>query len=288
MAQNTLADLSTTAASNTDFRGQSIQGTATVSTIDSMLQNLAAMLARFYDDIGATGTVGGTADAITLTSGSSFGSLANGNVVWFKAASNNTGAATINVDALGAKAIRRQGDSALQSGDILANGVYGLRYDTAYNSAAGAWVILNPTASIAAASTTTAGAIEIATSAEFRTGTDTTRGLGVAETWGAAGEVSLADGTTVALDLSTGINFTVTLGGNRTLGNPTNPKVGQSGYIRIVQDGTGSRTLAYSSYWKFANGAAPTLTTTASAQDLLFYVVYSSTAVFATLVKAVA
>lgn len=143
MALNTLADLSTTAASNTDFRGQSIQGTATVSTIDTMLQNLAAMLARFYDDIGATGTVAGTADAITLTSGSSFQSLANGNVVSFKAASANTGAATINVDGLGARAIRRQGDAALTAGDLVANGIYMLRYDTAYNGGAGAWVLLN-------------------------------------------------------------------------------------------------------------------------------------------------
>lgn len=288
MALNNLADLSTTAASNTDFRGTSILGTNTVNNIDTMFQNLASMLARFYDDVGATGTVAGTADAITLTSGSGFQSLANGNVVWFKASGSNTGAATINVDALGVKAIRRQGDSALQSGDIIANGVYGLRYDTAYNSAAGAWILLNPAASIASASTTTAGVVELATTAEFRTGTDTTRALGVSETWNAGAEVSLSDATTVAVDLATGINFTVTLGGNRTLGNPTNPKVGQSGYIRIVQDGTGSRTLAYSSYWKFASGSAPVLTTTASAVDYLFYVVRSSTEIVGSLVKAVA
>lgn len=155
MALNTLADLSTTAASNTDFRGQSIQGSASVSTIDSMLQNLAAMLARFYDDIGATGTVAGTGDAITLTSGSAFGSLANGNVVSFKAGASNTGAATINVDALGAKAVRRQGDTDLSANDIVASGIYLLRYDTAYNSGAGAWVLLNPSATTLSAATTT-------------------------------------------------------------------------------------------------------------------------------------
>lgn len=288
MALNNLADLSTTAASNTDFRGTSILGTNTVNNIDSMLQNLASMLARFYDDVGATGSVGGTADAITLTSGSTFQSLANGNVVWFKAASNNTGAATINVDALGVKAIRRQGDSALQSGDIIANGVYGLRYDTAYNGAAGAWILLNPAASIASASTTTAGVVELATTAEFRTGTDTTRALGVSETWNAGAEVSLSDATTVALDLATGINFTLTLGGNRTLGNPTNAKVGQSGVIRIVQDATGSRTLAYGADWEFAGGLVPVLSTAAASNDLLFYQVVASGRVFASLVKGIA
>jgi len=143
MAKNNLADLSVTAASNTDILGQSVAGTAVAATLDTIVQNTLGVLARFYDDIGATGTVGGTADAITLTTSSVFQSLANGNVVAFKAGSTNTTAVTINVDALGAKAIRNQGDSALAAGALVANGIYWLRYDTAYNAAAGAWVLLN-------------------------------------------------------------------------------------------------------------------------------------------------
>lgn len=98
--------------------------------------------------------------------------------------------------------------------------------------------------------------------------------------WDAADEVTLTDAATIAVDMSTFINAVVTLGGNRTLGNPSNPKVGQEGLIRVVQDGTGSRTLAFASYYEFAGGTAPTLTTTASAEDLLFYKVLSSTRVF--------
>ena len=135
------------------------------------------------------------------------------------------------------------------------------------------------------ATTTAKGTVEIATSAEWRTGTDTTRALGVAETWGSAAEVTLTDGATIAVDFSTFINAVVTLGGNRALGNPTNEKVGQSGVIRIVQDGTGSRTLSYGTDWEFAGGTAPTLTTTASAQDLLFYHIIATDRVFATLIK---
>jgi hypothetical protein len=56
---------------------------------------------------------------------------------------------------------------------------------------------------------------------------------------------------------------------------------GQSGSIFIVQDGTGSRTLAYGSYWDFAGGTAPTLTTTANAVDRIDYVVRSSTSIHA-------
>lgn len=146
MAKNTIADLDTTAANNTDILGQSNAGSASANTIDTLFSNLGALIARFYADIGALGTVGGTADAITLTTASTYQALENGLLVAFKAGSANTGAATINVDSLGAKAIRLKGDTALGASAILANGVYTLRYDTAYNSSAGAWVILNPEA----------------------------------------------------------------------------------------------------------------------------------------------
>lgn len=89
--------------------------------------------------------------------------------------------------------------------------------------------------------------------------------------------VALTDGATITADFAAANNFSVTLGGNRTLGNPTNVVVGQSGVIKITQDATGSRTLAYGSSWDFAGGTAPTLTTTANAVDILAYYVDSST-----------
>jgi hypothetical protein len=76
----------------------------------------------------------------------------------------------------------------------------------------------------------------------------------------------------------------VTLGGNRTLANPTNLTAGASGCIWITQDGTGSRTLAYGSQWDFTGGTAPTLTTTAAAVDCLVYSVQSTTKITATLI----
>lgn len=108
------------------------------------------------------------------------------------------------------------------------------------------------------------------------------------DVWGAAATVALTDAATIAVDMSTFINATVTLGGNRTLGQPSNTKVGQSGFIRIVQDGTGSRTLAYHADWKFAGGTDPTLTTTASATDVLFYQVIAANYIYGSLVKALA
>ena len=90
---------------------------------------------------------------------------------------------------------------------------------------------------------------------------------------------TLTDGATITPDFATANNFTVTLAGNRTIANPTNLTAGQSGSIFIVQDGTGGRTAAWGSYWDFAAGAAPTLTTDANAVDRVDYVVRSSTSI---------
>jgi len=95
---------------------------------------------------------------------------------------------------------------------------------------------------------------------------------------------ALTDGATITPNFALANNFSVTLGGNRTLANPSNLTAGQSGVIVITQDGTGSRTLAYGSYFKFANGTAPTLTTTASAVDVLAYYVESTTRITARLI----
>lgn len=87
---------------------------------------------------------------------------------------------------------------------------------------------------------------------------------------------TLTDGATITPDFAVNNSFTVTLGGNRTLANPTNLVAGQSGVFIINQDGTGSRTLAYGSNYDFGGGTAPTLTTTASAQDMIAYFVVST------------
>jgi hypothetical protein len=54
----------------------------------------------------------------------------------------------------------------------------------------------------------------------------------------------LTDAATILTDASLGDTFYVVLGGNRTLGSPSNPTNGQRAVWRIIQDGTGGRTLA--------------------------------------------
>ena len=88
--------------------------------------------------------------------------------------------------------------------------------------------------------------------------------------------------------MGVGNNFAFTLGGNRTLSAPTNATPGQTGYIYITQDGTGSRTLAFNNAYIFVSGTAPTISTAAGAKDLLVYNVKEATAITAVVVKALA
>ena len=89
---------------------------------------------------------------------------------------------------------------------------------------------------------------------------------------------TLSDGATITPDFAEKNNFTVTLAGNRTLAAPSNPQVGQCGYIRILQDGTGGRTLTFNSVYKFINGND--LDMSSAAANTIFrldYVVMSAT-----------
>jgi hypothetical protein len=88
--------------------------------------------------------------------------------------------------------------------------------------------------------------------------------------------ITLTDATTIAVDASLSNNFKVVLGGNRTLGNPTNLTDGMVLNFKIKQDGTGSRTLAYGSKYKWASGTVPVLSTAINAIDF-FSAYYDST-----------
>ena len=84
-------------------------------------------------------------------------------------------------------------------------------------------------------------------------------------------EQTLTDGSSIDWNLQTQQVAIVTLGGNRTFNAPSNHAAGLVCVLTIVQDGTGSRTATFNSAFKF-RGAAPTLTTTASARDILIFI----------------
>ena len=138
-----------------------------------------------------------------------------------------------------------------------------------------------PTAPTAGSGTNTT---QIATTAFVAAATTGGVSLSAANTWtaGQRAEITtLTDGATVTPNLNDSNNYVVVIAGNRTIANPTNITAGQSGSIFITQDGTGSRTAAWGSYWDWAGGTAPTLSIGANQVDRIDYIVRSSTSIHA-------
>lgn len=89
--------------------------------------------------------------------------------------------------------------------------------------------------------------------------------------------VHLTDAATIAVDASLGNDFRVTIGGNRTMGTPSNPENGEQIIFQITQ-GTGApNTITWASGYEFSAGLPqPTLSTTAGQTDLLGFVYNAS------------
>lgn len=131
-------------------------------------------------------------------------------------------------------------------------------------------------------------AIAIATVANYRANTADTL-LATDKVWSAAAGVALTDAATVTLDLNSGINFTLLatsgIGATRALGNPSNAKDGQSGYIKYTQDATGNRALTFAANWKGTAGI--TFSTAANAVDVLYYSIVGTTPIITGIRKGV-
>ena len=80
----------------------------------------------------------------------------------------------------------------------------------------------------------------------------------------------------ITLDFASFTNFVLTLTGNITLVNPSTEAVGQSGFIVLIQDGTGSRTLSLGTDYETAGSGGITLSTAANARDIIPYAVSAS------------
>lgn len=109
--------------------------------------------------------------------------------------------------------------------------------------------------------------VPAAVAADVRTGTDATKAATSAALAGSAAFVALTDAATVAWDTNSGPNAKVTLGGNRTIGAPTNLKDGWPYVLDISQDATGSRVPSWNAIWDFGLTGAPTLSTGANKKD---------------------
>ena len=146
---DTVHSWSTTAASNanSDSAINYAEGQAPSSLNNSARAGMGRVV-EYVKDTGEGLSAGGSANVLTATANEGFTVYANTINVRIKATATNTGAATLNLNALGAKSIRTTdgagNDVAISAGMICAGGVYDLVYNTALNAAAGGWWLLNP------------------------------------------------------------------------------------------------------------------------------------------------
>lgn len=143
MAAN-IYDLSTTAASNTTIDGTDVSGTTgLVKNGDNVMRSLGAYMAQFADDLGGVTTVGGTANAMTVTAASGYASYANGQMFSAVVTTANTATMTINVNSIGAKTVKKYDSSGVIVALSANDNAPGLRRYT-YLSGPDAIVLLNP------------------------------------------------------------------------------------------------------------------------------------------------
>lgn len=144
MAKNNISEWSIVPGNNLDLGGISVAEGWLPSTVNNFEREEIAQVAKFYDDFGGQNTVGGTADVITITTTTTYTTLSSGIRFVFKAGGTNTTAVTLNLDTIGAKAVRKISggtDIALAAGDILSGKRQEVIYDSTANAAAGAWIL---------------------------------------------------------------------------------------------------------------------------------------------------
>ncbi|HEY8098497.1 MAG TPA: hypothetical protein VIE65_20730, partial [Methylobacter sp.] len=121
---NSINDLSTTPSGNGPNGA-----TETPSSLDDYQRAIQAIL---KSECGALAAVGGTPDVITLTTTPSFGAsppITAGKEIWFVATGTNTTNVTVNINGIGAVAVKKNGITTLVAGDIPAGAVVCIKYD---------------------------------------------------------------------------------------------------------------------------------------------------------------
>lgn len=197
IVNNEMADLGAEIANSLSKNGQTVPtanlpmaGYKHTGVGNATARDSYAALGQVQDGAAVYAAAGGTGDALTLTLSPAPAAYAAGQEFRFKATATNTGAATIDVNSLGAKSIKRDGSSALAAGDITTGQMYSIRYDgTNFQLLNASTFVTQAVSDSTTKPATTAfvmnqtandlrqGIVELATDAEAQTATDTSRAL---------------------------------------------------------------------------------------------------------------
>jgi len=135
-ANNTLNDIASSLTASIAYDGQTAPvanlpmatyahtgvGNATVRTMYASAGQVQDSTLQYLTGVAGTNT-------ITATAPVSMSALAAGQIFRFIAAASNTGGVTININSIGAKAITKNGTTALTANDILINSAVQVIYD---------------------------------------------------------------------------------------------------------------------------------------------------------------
>jgi hypothetical protein len=174
-------------------------------SVNNSARALMGRLADWRDDLAgvkpsnAEMVTGGSSSAMTLTTNATIdpAALTHGWMVCFQSGFTCAAACTLAVDSLTAKTIQRVAGTSVVAGDIVAGGYYTVHY----NQPDDAWILHSP---IILPSN------DIATTAQVR-GNTASKLIETDNLWGAAETVALTDASSVAVDMSSGWNFTLSI-----------------------------------------------------------------------------
>jgi hypothetical protein len=143
MANPSILAFSTTAADNgSGVTGVNAAENQPPSTVNDGIRGIMARLAFWRNWLAGNVTQGGTGNAYTFTSGETLTAYSDGMRIAWKPNADASGSVTLNVDAIGAKKVYRPDGTQATTGDVIANTIVDLVYQSALDSAAGGFRIV--------------------------------------------------------------------------------------------------------------------------------------------------
>lgn len=121
---------STTAASNNDAAPDGAPEGMAPSTVNNIIRENMASVVEWYLDGNCSLASTGSSNAYVVAVNAAPAAITNNSIICFRANHANTGAATLQVDSLTAKAMKKNHDVALASGDIEQNQAVIVAYNT--------------------------------------------------------------------------------------------------------------------------------------------------------------
>lgn len=258
------------AANNTTAGATGWAANSAPTSAYTVIRDKMAAIKRWWNRAGPTVTSGGSANAQTLTYGVAPNNYTQGDTYTFIAGFSNSGATTLNVNALGAKAVTKNGATALAGGEILVGAVVTCMYDgTQFQLTDGALTVPNTVANgLTGLATITAHGVMMG---------EGTSPVGVSAA-GAAGQLFTSGGASadgsyqnvsavvtktadyVLLAADQGKTFVMNSASPHTFTLPDDATAGNGWSVRIINQGAGVCTIARAGTDTIASGGSTVLT----------------------------